>query len=33
VRGGDFGQSLRDELLDIQRGKRADRHGWMHKIA
>jgi branched-chain amino acid aminotransferase len=33
VRGGGFGQSLRDELLDIQRGKRADKHGWMHKIA
>jgi branched-chain amino acid aminotransferase len=33
VRGGDLGQSLRDELLDIQRGKRADKHGWMHQIA
>ena len=33
VRDGGFGQSLRDELLDIQRGKRADKYGWMHKIA
>jgi branched-chain amino acid aminotransferase len=33
VRGGEFGQSLRDELLDIQRGKRADKHGWMYEIA
>jgi branched-chain amino acid aminotransferase len=31
--GGEFGQSLRDELLDIQRGKRADTHGWMYKVA
>jgi branched-chain amino acid aminotransferase len=31
--GGELGQSLRDELLDIQRGKRADTHGWMYKVA
>jgi branched-chain amino acid aminotransferase len=30
--GEEFGQSLRDELLDIQRGKTADAHGWMHRI-
>ena len=30
--GAEFGQSLRDELLDIQRGKTADTHGWMHRI-
>ena len=30
--GEDFGQSLRDELLEIQRGKTADTHGWMHRI-
>jgi branched-chain amino acid aminotransferase len=33
VRDGGFGQSLRDELLDIQRGKRADKYGWMYEIA
>jgi len=31
--GGELGQSLRDELLDIQRGKRSDTHGWMYKVA
>ena len=30
--GAAFGQSLRDELLDIQRGKKADTHGWMHRV-
>jgi branched-chain amino acid aminotransferase len=32
VGGGEFGQSLRDQLLEIQRGKTADTHGWMHRI-
>jgi branched-chain amino acid aminotransferase len=30
---GDLWQTLRDELLDIQRGRRADAHGWMHKVS
>lgn len=29
---GDLWQTLRDELLDIQRGKRPDKHGWMHRV-
>jgi branched-chain amino acid aminotransferase len=32
VGGGEFGQSLRNELLDIQRGTKADTHGWMHRV-
>jgi len=29
---GTLGPSLRAELLDIQHGRRADTHGWMHKV-
>lgn len=30
---GEVTQAIRDELLGIQTGKVADRHGWLHKLA
>jgi branched-chain amino acid aminotransferase len=36
INGGDagkLGESLRDELLNIQRGQAPDVHGWMYKVA
>ena len=29
---GDLATGLREELLDIQHGRRPDRHGWMQKV-
>jgi branched-chain amino acid aminotransferase len=30
--GGPVGEGLRRELLDIQRGRVDDRHGWVHRV-
>jgi len=29
---GELAPGIREELLDIQHGRRPDRHGWMHKV-
>ena len=30
---GDLTMQLRDRLLDIQYGRIADKHGWMHRVS
>jgi branched-chain amino acid aminotransferase len=30
--GGGLALSLREELTDIQYGRREDKHGWLHRL-